>query len=121
MTAPIDRFLQKCKEIRDAATPGPYTAFESGAWGSQGFGIEIGKDISGWLCTSRKAMNGNNSLFFAHAANNDARKDEMIRIAIKELSKAEHHSSLCGDKNNETIYRCDACRAIYAINELASG
>jgi hypothetical protein len=91
---------EQLKEIQsrcEKATPGPWTGFENGAWGGQGFGVSTtqvseGSNTKEWfIVESNSERASNNALFIAHSRTDIPLLLEEIkrlqRIISKELTE----------------------------------
>lgn len=117
----LEKFLAKSKELREAATPGPWThkTYEEWGYGTKHWIEPIeSTDSSRYYLNEKGPINLD---FIAHARNTAEVKDEMIKLmadTLKEWRWAEqNHSGLSGLDRSELDYR--AKYALDRVDQLA--
>jgi hypothetical protein len=61
--------LTNLKKLANKATKGRWYCFDSGPWGGEGVGVQIGKEVKEWFQTAGKTheVNINNGFYIAAA------------------------------------------------------
>lgn len=83
--------LEEIKKREEKATPGPWTPFDNGPWGSQGAGLAIGEDPKYWPKFDERTddIGIANSFFCAHAREDIPWLVDKLERAMKAIEKAD--------------------------------
>lgn len=81
--------LEAIKKRLEAATKGPWSGFERGSWGGEGFGVSTDPDkVDEWFTAPADTETAaNNSVFIAHSRTDIERLVSALEKAIEQRDK----------------------------------
>lgn len=81
--------LEAIKKRLEAATKGPWEAFEVGSWGGEGFGISTqSEDVDEWFSANADTSTAaNNATFIAHSRTDIERLVSALEKAIEQRDR----------------------------------
>lgn len=121
----VQDFIAQAKQRLEAATPGPWTAAEGGAYGGKGFVIAPTvnpsgmDDVTEWFsCSSNSETAANNCIFIAHAPTDLSLALQMLEIAAATLERVEQKTIWNNNSLEQDFWEINA-QATKALTRMA--